>query len=599
MIKKNLIFTALATIFMVGLCHGAKQQDPTYCNPIDLDYGWGGFKQTIARASADPAIVLFKGRYYLFSTHDTGGYRVSDDLVNWKDIAFSPEIAHAALEQGRYVAPAVAADENYIYFIRLNRIRSSKMTPVIRTSDPESGKWEVCGEIRKVSDPSLFIDNGRFFIFHGLGTQQSIRCFEVDAKTFVEKPNSERLLLPIIKDVNECDAGYHFGRREMYDEIDGRQWKGKFKWLPCPEGSWIVKNNNKYYLQFATPGTISIWYSDVVMTADSLNGDFKVEPYNPVSLKVGGFIGSAGHGCVFKDKYENWWEITTMWVGNADPFERRLGLFPVTFDDKGAMKVHTYFGDYPMRVPQRKFDPEKESLVGSNLLSYNKACTPSSELEACAAELGGDENVRTWWSAKTGDKGEWFSMDLGKNARIDALQINFAEQDVDTTRLDVDYTAYLLYTSKDGKKWNLLSDQSKITRSNAHQYIELKNSVTARYLKVVNEQSMMRGKFAIRDLRVFGHGMGQAPTQVSNVRAERDKSDERFSMVKWDKVQDTDGYMVCFGYSPDHLNLAIQVKGNEKSDLMIHILTKGQPYYYRVDSYNDSGVTKGEVVSEK
>ena len=108
--------------------------------------------------------------------------------------------------------------------------------------------------------------------------------------------------------------------------------------LRCPEGAWVVKNNDKYYLQYATPGTICNWYCDVVLESDSVNGGFVEQPYNPVSLKVGGFIGGAGHSCVFKDKYENWWQVTSMWVGNHDEFERRIGLFPVSFDEKGRMR---------------------------------------------------------------------------------------------------------------------------------------------------------------------------------------------------------------------------------------------------------------------
>lgn len=71
------------------------------------------------------------------------------------------------------------------------------------------------------------------------------------------------------------------------------------------------------------------------LESDSVNGGFVEQPYNPVSLKVGGFIGGAGHSCVFKDKYENWWQVTSMWVGNHDEFERRIGLFPVSFDERG------------------------------------------------------------------------------------------------------------------------------------------------------------------------------------------------------------------------------------------------------------------------
>src|SRR5579863_8343375 len=61
----------------------------TYCNPVNIDYGytpipdfseWGRH-----RATADPAIVLYKGDYYLFSTNQWG-YWWSSDMLNWKFI---------------------------------------------------------------------------------------------------------------------------------------------------------------------------------------------------------------------------------------------------------------------------------------------------------------------------------------------------------------------------------------------------------------------------------------------------------------------------------------------------------------------------------
>lgn len=159
--------------------------------------------------------------------------------------------------------------------------------------------------------------------------------FEVDPVTFKEIEGSKKVLREYVTDVNQCKSGYQFGRRELYDEIDASAWQGKFAKVPCPEGAWVVKNNDKYYLQYATPGTICNWYCDVVLESDSVNGGFVEQPYNPVSLKVGGFIGGAGHSCVFKDKYENWWQVTSMWVGNHDEFERRIGLFPVSFDERG------------------------------------------------------------------------------------------------------------------------------------------------------------------------------------------------------------------------------------------------------------------------
>lgn len=593
--KKFLYIIAVA---FTASCGSTAENTPQYCNPLDLDYGWGGFHEIIARASADPVIVLFKDKYYLFATHDTGGYRVSDDLCTWESIQFDPAIRNEALNWGRYVAPAVAADDDYIYFIKLNRDRNSATTPVIRSGDPQSGMWEVCGEIPRVDDPSLFIDNGRYFVYHGLGTVQSIKCFELDPQTMTMIPGSEKLLLDHITDVQTVEGGYHFGRRELWDEIDARDWGGTFSRLPCPEGSWIVRHGGKYYLQFATPGTLSIWYCDVVMVGDDPTGPFTVAPYNPVSLKVGGFAGSAGHSCVFEDRYGNWWEVTTMRVGNADPFERRLGLFPVTFDEQGRMKVHTDFGDYPMQIPQRRFDPEKESLRGWNMLSFDKKATASSSLEGHDPSLAVNEDIRSWWSARSGDRGEWIAVDLGRESIINAVQVDFAEQNADTTRIELDYTAYRIEASDDGEKWQCIADRSSNTATNPHDYAVLPQGIRARYIRVNCERAMMNGLFAVRGLRVFGDGLGDPPCKVTEAKATRNRDDERFSLVEWQRTDDADGYMVHFGYSPDYLNLNVQVKGNDRSSLQLHILTRGQPYWYRIDTYNDSGVTRGEVFAE-
>ncbi len=595
----------LAALLVSGCCAKTPKDiapsDPTFCNPLDLDYGWGTFRATTARHAADPVIVLFKDKYYLFSTHDTGGYRVSEDLINWTDVRFNAEVEEAAFNNGCYVAPGVAADDNYVYFMKLNRDRTQKTVKIIRSADPAAGVWEVASEIRRVSDPTIYIDKGRYFIFHGLGADQSIKCFELDPATLQEIPGSERLLLDYITDVNDTKSGYHLGRRELWDEVDASAWKGRFERLPCTEGSWAIEHNGRYYMQFATPGTLSIWYCDVVMESDKPDRDYVEMPYNPVSLKAGGFIGSAGHSSVFKDRYGNWWEVSTMWVGNRDEFERRLGLFPVSFDKQGRMKVHTLLGDYPMVVPQRRFDPEKEGhLVGWNNVSYNAACTASSTLEGHSAALASDENVRTWWSAQTGEKGEWLQMDLGGRKRIAAVQLNFGEQDVDTTLIATeDYTAYVLSASMDGQNWDVIADRSANTRVNPHEYFTLDKPIDAAYVKVECVRAMDGGKFAVRDLRLFGHAYGKAPARVKELEVERDRQDERYAQLNWTPVADADGYLVRFGYQPDYLNLAVQVKGGENAKLLIHILTKGQPYWYRVDAYNGNGVSEGKMIGDK
>ena len=67
-----------------------KAQQKTYCNPINIDYGYitipGFYAQGKHRATADPAMVMYKGDYYLFSTNQAG-YWWSNDMLHWNFIS--------------------------------------------------------------------------------------------------------------------------------------------------------------------------------------------------------------------------------------------------------------------------------------------------------------------------------------------------------------------------------------------------------------------------------------------------------------------------------------------------------------------------------
>ena len=74
------IFLAIALLLLYFSGHA--QEHRTYCNPINIDYGytpipnfseWGRH-----RATADPVITYFKGDYYLFSTNQWGYWWSSD-----------------------------------------------------------------------------------------------------------------------------------------------------------------------------------------------------------------------------------------------------------------------------------------------------------------------------------------------------------------------------------------------------------------------------------------------------------------------------------------------------------------------------------------
>lgn len=597
--KNKVLYLFLSGLITISCSTPEVNQSFTsYCNPSNIDYD---FAFGPSRHASDPTVILFKNKYYLFTSWDFDGYRVSDDLINWKRIHFSPENREDAMlvSPSKYTAAAVATDGDYLYYCDYNTSKNRALTPILRTNDPDSGKWEKCGEIKgKPADPCIYIEDGRFWLYQGLGPGNPISVIELNSEM---KPvgGSHKVLRPKITDVNQCDGGYHLGRRELMDELDAKDWVGKFSMLPCPEGAWMTKYKDMYYLQLATPGTVGHWYCDVLMEGDNPDGPFVEVPYNPVSMKVGGFMGSSGHSSVFQDRYGNYWRYSTMWIGTLADMERRIGLFPVTFDKEGRMKTHTIAGDWPMPIPQKKFNPKEYNIMGWYPLSYNKQCTASSTDKELLPELASDENCRTHWSAKSGDKGEWFVMDLGHEMKVRALQINFA--DVDFKRnapSNSDYHAYILYHSKDGKQWNVIVDKTLNRKAVPHDYIELTKDLDTRYIKIENIHTPREGKFALLDLRVFGNAGGKQPQKVNEVKALRLQDDSRCAEVSWKEVDDAEGYFVRFGYQPDFLNQAIQVKAGETTRLTLHTLIKNQKYYYQIDTYNSSGITFGDIIEE-
>ena len=58
-----------------------------FCNPLNFTYQYqfnqkeNGF--SLNREAADPSMILFNGKYYLFPSM-TRGFLVSDDMTEWK-----------------------------------------------------------------------------------------------------------------------------------------------------------------------------------------------------------------------------------------------------------------------------------------------------------------------------------------------------------------------------------------------------------------------------------------------------------------------------------------------------------------------------------
>jgi hypothetical protein len=226
------------------------------------------------------------------------------------------------------------------------------------------------------------------------------------------------------------------------------------------------------------------------------------------------------------------------------------------------------------------------------LLNYKKPVVVSSTLASYYANNAVDESIRTYWSAATSNKGEFIQSDLGNESTVNAIQINYADQDVDSSFLGKSlgvFHQYKLYYSLDGKKWNVLKDKSNNKTDVPHDYVELEQPVEARFIKLENIH-MPTGKFAISGLRVFGKGHGATPSAVQNFIVLRTEKDKRSAYIKWRPVDNAFAYNIYYGTSPDKLYTCTMVHDN--NEYWLKTMDNQKPYYFSIEAINENGVSQ-------
>lgn len=79
------LFLLLLFFLSPALAPAQDMRQDTYCNPLNIDYTYmiyNSDKDISYRSGADPAVVRFRGEYYMFVTR-SNGYWHSKDLLNW------------------------------------------------------------------------------------------------------------------------------------------------------------------------------------------------------------------------------------------------------------------------------------------------------------------------------------------------------------------------------------------------------------------------------------------------------------------------------------------------------------------------------------
>ena len=590
------------------------------CNPVNINYRYQfnmdprlHGRMQICREAADPSIILFHGRYYIFASMTLGVW-VSDDLAHWENHRLPKELPLYDY------APDVRVMGDWVYFCASRREENCDR---YRTKDILNGPYEKIKGSIPFWDPNLFIDDdGRVYFYWGCSNITPLWGVELDSQTMqpigekralveghpfeigYERVGEDNSQLPASE--AEIDAAYEaFHKRQGISEDQVPEQvkpliRGMFSRKPYIEGPWMDKQNGRYYLQYACPGTQYNTYSDGVYVSSSPLGPFTLAGNNPYSYKPGGFLPGAGHGSTMQDEKGAWWHTATMRISMNHDFERRVGIWPAGFDADGELFCNQRYGDWPMTV---EGDPWRDPAW--MLLSAGKKATASSFTEGHEPEKATEENVQTWWRASTTDRTEWLQIDLGWDFDVHAIQINFADDKIDIPcpgqivggsqaryieERDLT-TQWKLTGSIDGKDWFVIEDKSHAQTDLSHDLILREEGIRVRFLRLSDMAVPYGQQPCISGLRVFGLGQGEKPAApVFTVRRENDLD----MTVSVQSQENTLGYNILFGSSPDKLYHSYMTF--KAGDQRIGALIKGRDYFVRVDAFNENGITEGTCV---
>ncbi|MCP9237534.1 discoidin domain-containing protein [Lewinella sp. JB7] len=558
-------------------------QQRTYCNPVNIDYGYTPFERFSQegkhRATADPVIVNLRDTLYLFSTNQEG-YWYSADMLDWTFVYRKFLLDDKYTHDLNAPAAWVMNDSLYVYGSTWELD-----FPIWKSGNPTRDDWEIAVDTLNVGawDPAFHYDEDQDNLYLYWGSSNEFPLLGTEIQT--HNLQTTGITRPIMK-LHPEDHGW-----ERFGEYNDNVFLA-----PFVEGAWVTKHNGKYYFQYAAPGTEFSGYADGVLVSENPLGGFRYQAHNPFSYKPGGFARGAGHGATFRDAHGNYWHVSTIFISVKNNFERRLGIWPAGFDADDVMYCNTAFGDYPTYLPE--FAEGKDFTAGLfagwMLLNYNKPVQVSSTLGGFHANNAVDEDIRTYWSAATGDAGEWLQTDLGESSTIHAIQINYADQDAEFMGKTLGKKhQYVIYGSDDGREWKIVVDKRHNQTDVPHDYVELSQPVRFRYLKLENH-AMPTGKFAISGFRVFGKGAGERPGPVENfvvLRAPRDKDGNRLaSWMKWKNHPEADGYNIYFGKDPAKLYGSIMVYGT--NSYYFTGMDKADAYYFQIEAFNENGISE-------
>jgi len=478
------VFLAVASVEAQVIDGGGKIADDgqvngtlRYVNPLVMED---------AGRLADPAVVKFRGKYYLYLT---GGHAwASDDLVNWT-------YHEVSSVDGRNLsdAPGAFAYKDHMYL-------SGNSIGLFRSRDP-LGPFEYMGDFSDPQpgegggffDPAFFVDDDdRVYLYYAGGGTGGVYGVELD-------PDN------LIKVLGPKKHFFKFESSHIWERYGNRNEYSDMSWI---EGPWMTKRNGTYYLQYGAPGTDWKTYAVGVYTGKSPLGPFEYYEGSPILLHRNGMINGVGHHSIVEGPNETVWAIYTVLYRNRNRrVERRIGMDPVGFDEQGNMIIRGP-SETPQWAPGVKANPWQGNDSGSYQLSEDKNYIVSSEAPGQDAPYAFDNNIRTFWAASDEDAEPSLTLDLGAESSqayiVDSARILFTlPRGLRRQNSAPRIRQYKIEVSSDGETFTTVVDKTANEQDNAVEFDEIE-PIKCRHVRLTITgwpQDLPRG---VIEFTVFG-----------------------------------------------------------------------------------------------
>lgn len=394
---------------------------------------------------ADPSVVQYEGKFYMYVTADPWGTDflscwVSDDFQNWTFHSLNWPTKAACTtelsEENKVWAPSVIRKGNtfYMYVSVGSEIWcGTAKHPLGPWKNALGNKPMISGDRSKyyhVIDAEAFIDDdGKAYLYWGSGWNWTNgHCFAAEL--------NENMYSLKTKPVEVTPAHYF-------------------------EAPFMLKRNGKYYLTYSEGKTIDETYEVRYAIGDNPFGPFKEAGNSPIlklndSLKVYG----PGHHTVFT--YQN--KDYILYHKHRLPFVkgtayRQTCISELNYDEKKAeIKNIIPFGTqkFPNLAKNKKHFILPVSITASSENSLHKA---GSVL---------DNNYSTRWEPSDTDKSPFLTASFKKPVSTETVELRF----------EYPWKKYYMKveTSLDGMKWITVADFTKYGVSGSPVDIKIKNS---------------------------------------------------------------------------------------------------------------------------